>query len=163
MTVLFEERGSSFTIQTVEFEELLNKAKIISENTNSQNAFNDIMRIFSIFGVELEKMCANFLSLQEIGLIHTKVDLLVPFMNKASGQTSYFESEDEFDKLKFVYEEASGTLKLLQATNSRLSHLQQTLSKELLSYYSPECYLMTYFYGKKLFYLTEYLDRKSVV
>ena len=161
VTVLFEERGSSFTIQTVEFEELLNKAKIISENTNSQNAFNDIMRIFSIFGVELEKMCANFLSLQEIGLIHTKVDLLVPFMNKASGQTSYFESEDEFDKLKFVYEGASGTLKLLQATNSRLSHLEQTLSKELLSYYSPECYLMTYFYGKKLFYLTEYLRQRA--
>lgn len=161
VTVLFEERGSTFTIQTVEFEELLNKAKIISENTNSQSAFNDIMRNFSVFGVELEKLCANLYKLQELGLIHTKIDLLVPFMNTSCGKTDFFEGVEEFEKLKFVNEGTKGTLELLQKANNKLTHLESTLGKELLSYYSPECYLMTYFYGKKLFYLTEYLRQRA--
>jgi hypothetical protein len=68
---------------------------------------------------------------------------------------------EDFDKLRFVYEGARETLKLIQKTNQSLAHLEQTLSKELVSYYSPECYLMTFFYGKKLFFLTQYLRGKS--
>jgi hypothetical protein len=160
VTVVFEDKSTSVTIQTVEFEELLNKAKIISENANSQNAFNDIMKSFSVFGTELEKICENFLNLRTIGLIHSKIDLLVPFMNKACNQ-SLFQGVEEFNKLRFTYEGAKGTLTALQQANNKLHHLEQTLAKELMSYYSPECYLMTYFYGKKLYFLTQYLRGKS--
>jgi hypothetical protein len=160
VTVVFEDKTTSVTIQTVEFEELLNKAKIISENANSQNAFNDIMKSFSVFGTELEKICSNFFNLRTLGLIHTKLDLLIPFMNQACGK-NIFQGAEDFNKLKFVYEGSKGTLLSLQQANNKLSHLEQTLGKELLSYYSPECYLMTYFYGKKLYFLTQFLRGKS--
>lgn len=44
--------------------------------------------------------------------------------------------------------------------NQKLSELERSLYKDLMDYYSPECYLMTYFYGKKLFFLTQYLRGK---
>jgi hypothetical protein len=93
VTILFEDTAAPFTIGTVEFEELLNKAKIISENANSQNAFNDIMKSFSVFGIELENMCENFSKLRQLGLIHNKLDLLIPFMNQSCQQQSYFQGQ----------------------------------------------------------------------
>ena len=42
---------------TVEFEELLNKAKIISENSNSNDDFNSLMKQFRHFGGEIERLC----------------------------------------------------------------------------------------------------------
>jgi hypothetical protein len=160
VTVVFDDKSTSVTIHTVEFEELLNKAKIISENANSQNAFNDIMKSFSIFGGELEKICENFLNLRTLGVIHTKLDLIIPFMNQACGK-ALFTGTDDFNKLKFQNDASKGTLTSLQQANNKLAHLEATLSKELISYYSPECYLMTYFYGKKLYFLTQYLRGNS--
>ena len=161
ITVNYEERGKTYTIQTVEFEELLNKAKIISESTTTRDSYNDLMRNFRDFGVELEKLSANFSSLRSIGLIHNAFDLLIMFMNRAANRVNYFQGEDGGYILSFGHQVTAKDLLAIKMVNEELSKLEQTLSKELANYYSPECYLMTYFYGKKLFFLTQYLRGKS--
>jgi hypothetical protein len=161
INVQYEERGKVYTIQTVEFEELLNKAKIISESTNAKDAYNDLMRNFRDFGVQLEKLSSNFLALRSIGLIHMTFDLLIPFTNRAANRTAYFQGDDNYKIIKFSHQTAQKDLAAIEMANNELSNLEQSLSKELMQYYSPECYLMTYFYGKKLYFLTQYLRGRA--
>ena len=154
--VQYEEGTSLYTISTVEFEELLNKAKVISENSNSQDPFVLLMKEFSTFGVEVETMCQSFYSLRQLGVILTTPDLLLDLMNQSSGKGNFYQKSQKGD-FQFRYQAKGRDLTALQKSNKELIKLEKTLSKELLQYYSPESYLMTYFYGKKLFHLTQYL------
>ena len=154
----YEEGTSSYPISTVEFEELLNKAKIISENSSSQEPFTLLMNDFAIFGVQLETMCQTFYQLRQLGVILTSFELLLKLMNDSSGKPGYFECDSAKGYLQFRYQTRARDLNVLQKANEGLIKLEKTLNKELLhNYYAPESYLMTYFYGKKLYHLTQHL------
>ena len=154
----YEEGTSLYTIPTVEFDELLNKAKIISENSSSQEPFTLLMNDFAVFGVQLETMCQTFFQFRQLGVILASFELLIKLMNDSSGKPGFFECDSAKGYLKFRYQTRARDLSALQRANDALIKLEKTLNKELLhNYYSPESYLMTYFYGKKLYHLTQHL------
>jgi hypothetical protein len=157
------EKGK-YTMNTTEFDELYNKSKIIvSEGSTHQGEYQQLMVEFMAFGDEFSSLCAMFVKLRHLGLISSNFIDIVPFMNLSEPQKKLFSSEekDKHAELSIVYKKSENHMKVIQQATQRLRELEEQLSKELIEYYSPECYLMCYFYGKKLYHLTEFLKGRA--
>src|SRR3990167_7794229 len=160
--------SNQFTVDSIELGELFNKAKIIvNENQNKEETLDDYQQCMSDFnalGKELLDLTASLRVLRALGLIDNKFHDLIEYLNSHTKQKCFSTNLTADKKAKnFATEliinfgkESNGT-EVLHKVNSELRNLTEKLTTELYSYYSQECYLFTYFYGKKLYYLIEYL------
>jgi hypothetical protein len=163
--VYYDEKGKLVLLKPFEFDELLNKAKIIAAESTSNDAeanrdFTYAMQSFSKFGSQLEAISNVFGNLRTLGVIHSRIKDLIPFMNKACSVKDYFIEKEEGTQIFFKYTGSNGkteNLNDLIATNNSLKKLFQKLSKDLEESYIGETYLMTLFQGKRLYYLIELL------
>jgi hypothetical protein len=165
--VYYQEDKKRVMLKPFEFEELLNKARIIAE-TNSQEeedednaVFNNAMRNFSHFGSQLDLLSGLLLKFRDLGIIHKSAKYLLNLMNGSCASEDYFSIEEGHNSniLLFSYQSAKETSDLddLKNTNKKLAELLETLTKHIEGLYTPDCYLFSLFYGKRLYYLLEFL------
>jgi hypothetical protein len=174
--VYFIQKDKTVMLKPFEFEELLNKSKIIAAESNSKNEeenrdFNQAMKNFSYFGIQLEQLSLNLGNLRDLGIIHTRITDLLYYINKDSLNNSYYSAfkdpvtaVQDHKTLFFSYTKTAGenrNLRDLEATNAKLRELHEKLKAELDAAYSNDSYLMTLFHGKRLFFLIELLRGKT--
>ena len=162
---------TQFTVDPMELGELFNKAKIIvneSQNKDEQlDEYQTCMVHFNSLGKELTDMMSSFKTLRELGLINYKFIDIVDFLNEQVTGTMYSTNPMDNEKhpnhyreLHMQFSSNDNGLQNLKKVNQALVALRENLTNELYSYYSQECYLFTYFYGKKLYFLIEYLRNR---
>jgi hypothetical protein len=167
--VYYKEKDNLVLLKPFEFDELLNKAKIIAAEANARDEeenrdFTYVMQNFCQFGSQLEQISLAFGKLKDLGIIHTRISDLIPCMNQMCSSKNFFSVEGQGKKLFFKYSNNgndSQNLNDLISSSTRLQKLYDKLKKELDEAYNPDCYLLTLFHGKRLFYLIELLRGKD--
>jgi hypothetical protein len=169
MSVRYKIATTTFAVDTIELGELFNKAKIIAnENMNKEDELDDYqisMVEFNQLNREITDFTNSLGSLRDLGIINYKFDDLIIFLNETISSNPIFQTNDSgfkgdqnnFKELIINYKKANNDSLTLKNINIELKKLYDRLYEEVSKYYSQDCYLFTYFYGKKLYYLIEFL------
>ena len=179
----FVQENLSIPVSTIELAELLNKTLIIVSDKNSSSSKPKMIEqgqppkagaspSSAPAGENQDEYTARILSFSDVGkcLLHIKkllkkmrdLGIIYKGFSNISPFIEGVKIEDRgLPQLKIAYTKEAGLTNLKAAIDS-LTSIANNFEKLLRSCYRPEAYLMSHYYGKKLYWLMEYLTGDSI-